>query len=93
MILILQILFHEPNMKKMDKTKKKNICDVDKIIPDVSGLVKKTDFKTKVTEIESKIPINSNLVKKTNFSSTVTEIEGKIPNVSNLVKKQTITLN
>ena len=31
---------------------------------DVSSLVKKTDFNTKVTEIESKIPDASSLVKK-----------------------------
>ena len=30
--------------------------NVDKKIPDVSGLVKKTDFNSKITEIEVKIP-------------------------------------
>ena len=55
-------------------------------IPDVSSLVKKTDFNTKVTEIEGKIPDLTNLVKKTDFNTKVTEIEGKIPDVSNLIK-------
>ena len=32
------------------------ISKVDKKIPDVSGLVKKTNFHAKVTEIEGKIP-------------------------------------
>ena len=37
---------------------------VENKIPDVSSLVKKTDFNTKVTAIEGKIPDVSSLVKK-----------------------------
>ena len=37
---------------------------VENKIPDVSILVKKTDFNTEVTEIEGKIPDVSSLVKK-----------------------------
>ena len=52
-------------------------------IPDTSGLVKKTDYNTKITEIEGKIPDISNLATKT----ALTTVENKIPNISNLVKK------
>ena len=37
---------------------------VENKVPDVSSLIKKTDFNTKVTEIEGKIPNVSSLVKK-----------------------------
>ena len=37
---------------------------VENEIPDVSSLVKKTDFNTKVTEMEGKISEVSSLVKK-----------------------------
>ena len=33
-------------------------------IPDTSGVVKKTDYNSKITKIEDKIPIISGLVKK-----------------------------
>ena len=61
----------------------KNISDVDKKIPDTSGLVKKTNFSSKITEIENKIPSISGLAP--NYA--LTAVENKIPNVSNLVKK------
>ena len=51
--------------------------------PDVRGLVKKTDFNTKVTEIDGKIPSISGLP----TNSALTVVENKIPNVSNLVLK------
>ena len=53
-------------MMQMKKRSKKN--------PGTCGLVKKTDYNTKITEIEVKIPL--------------TAVENKLPNVSNLVKKQ-----
>ena len=53
--------------------------ELEKKIPDVSNLVK----KTKVTELESKIPDISNLATK----AALTTVENKIPSVSNLVKK------
>ena len=52
-------------------------------ILDTSGLVKKTDYNTKIPEIESKIPDISNLATKT----ALTSVENKIPDISNLVKK------
>ena len=57
------------------------IIKIDRQIPDVSGLVKKTDFNAKVTEIEDKIPS----ILATN--SALTAVENKIPDVSSLVKK------
>ena len=42
--------------------------------PDVSSLVKKTDFNTKVTEIEGKIPDASSLVKKTDYATDIANI-------------------
>ena len=53
--------------------------ELEKKIPDVSNLVK----KTKLTELENKIPDISNLATKT----ALTTVENKIPSVSNLVKK------
>ena len=53
-------------------------------IPDTSGLVKKTDYNTKITEIEGKIPDTSNLATKT----ALTTVENKRPDVSGLVKKE-----
>ena len=53
--------------------------ELEKKIPDVSNLVK----KTKLTELENKIPDVSNLATKT----ALTAVENKIPSVSNLVKK------
>ena len=52
-------------------------------MPDISGLVKKTDFNTKVTEIKGKTPSISSLA----TNSALTAVENKKPNVSNLVKK------
>ena len=44
-------------------------------IPDVSSLVKKTDFNTKVTEIEGKIPDVSSLVKKADYATEIANIK------------------
>ena len=43
---------------------------------DTSGLVKKTDYNTKITKIEDKIPDSSSFVKKTDYNTKITEIEG-----------------
>ena len=40
---------------------------------DTSGLVKKTDYNTKISEIEVKIPDTSGLVKKTDYNAKITE--------------------
>ena len=53
--------------------------ELEKKIPDVSDLVK----KTKLTELENKIPDVSGLATK----SALTAVENKIPGVSSLVKK------
>ena len=68
--------------------------DTDKLkienkISDTSGLVKKTDYNTKITVIEGKIPSISNFATKT----ALTAVENKIPSISsisNLVKKKQI---
>ena len=48
---------------------------VENKIPNVSSLVKKTDFNTKVTEIEGKIPDVSSLVIKTDYATEIAGIE------------------
>ena len=57
------------------------INKIDKKIPDVSDLVKKTD--SKITEVDGKIPSITGLA----TSSALTTVENKIPDVNNLVKK------
>ena len=58
---------------------------------DTSGLVKKTDYNTKITEIEGKIPDTSGLVKKTDYNTKITEIEGNIPDITGLATKTALT--
>ena len=50
---------------------------------DTSGLVKKTNYNTKIIEVEGKIPHVNSLATKT----ALTTVEHKIPNVSSLVNK------
>ena len=57
-----------------------------KKLPDTSGLVIKTDCKTKITEIEDKIPSISGLA----TNAALTTVENKIPNINSLVKKKQI---
>ena len=64
----------------------KLVAKVDNI--DTSGLVKKTDYNTKISEIEDKIPDTSSFVKKTK----ITEIEGKLPDISGLATKNASTI-
>ena len=80
------------NVIKMMLLKKlydKLVNKVDNI--DTSGLVKKTDYNTKISEIEDKIPDTSDLVKKIDYNTKITEIEGKIPDISGLATKTTLT--
>ena len=56
-----------------------------------SGLVKKTDYNTKITKIEDKIPDSNSFVKKTYYNTKITEIEGKIPDISDLATKPALT--
>ena len=51
---------------------------VENKIPDISSLVKKTDFNTKATEIESKIPDVSSLVKKTDLDARLKKISDRV---------------
>ena len=59
------------------------INKIDRKIPDVSDVVKKTDFNSEIAEIEGKIPSITGLA----TSSALPAVENKIPNVSSLVKK------
>ena len=74
------------NVVKNDVVKKtvydKLVAMVDNI--DTSGLVKKTDYNTKISEIEDKIPDSSSFVKKTDYNTKITETEDKIPDISGL---------
>ena len=67
----------------------KLVAEVDNI--DTSGLVKKTDYNTKITEIEHKIPDTTSFVKKTDYNTKITEIKGKIPDISGLATKTALT--
>ena len=72
--------------KKYDINKSdlgKKISNADKKILDISRLVEKTNYNTKITEIENKIPSISLLA----TNSTLTAVENKIPDISSLVKK------
>ena len=51
------------------------INKIDEKIPDVVGLVKKTDFNTKVTDIDSKLPDVSSLVNKTDYATEIANIK------------------
>ena len=56
-----------------------------------SGLVKKTDYNTKISEIEDKISNSSSFVKKTDYNTKITEVEGEIPDISGLATKTALT--
>ena len=60
--------------------------ELEKKIPDTSGLVKKTDYIAKSSDIESKIP-------SINSKSALTAVENKMPDVSSLVKKTRLFKN
>ena len=62
---------------------KDKISKIDKKIPDVSSLFKKTDFNAKIHGVEGKIPSMTGLA----ANSELTADENKIPNVITLVKK------
>ena len=70
------------NTDKSDVENK--ISGANKKNPDISGLVKKTDFNAKITEIVSKIPSISSLA----TSGALYAVENKIPDVNSLVKKK-----
>ena len=57
---------------------------IDKKVPDISDLVRKTDFNAKITEVEGIIPSITGL----GTNSALTTIENKILDVSSSVKKK-----
>ena len=70
-----------------DQRLKKKIKDVHKKIPNVFGLVKKTDYNTNVTRIGKKIPIVAGSMATAVLNTKATEIEYKIPDITDLVTK------
>ena len=81
----------EDKIDKIDKkipdisglASKTALTAVESKIPDVSTLVKKTNFDSKITEVEGKIPNISSLA----TNSALTTVENKIPDVTNLITK------
>ena len=67
----------------------KIVAKVDNI--DTSGLVKNTDYNTKITETEDKIPDSNSFGKKTDYNTKIIEIEGRIPDISGLATKKALT--
>ena len=90
-ILILQDLLKKTNMRKMGQILKIKLVRQTKKIPDVSSLVKKTDFNTKVTEIEGKIPNAGGFLLTSVFNSKINEVENEIPYIKNLANKTGVT--
>ena len=67
------------------------ISKIDKKIPDVSRLVKKTDYSSKITELENKIRNVSGFLLTSVFNSKVIAVENKIPDIKNLASKTEVT--
>ena len=53
------------------------------LISNISGLIKKIDYNSKISEIKGKIPSITGLA----ATAALTAAEHKIPDISNLVKK------
>ena len=64
----------------------KNFGDVDKEIPDVSGLVTTAVFNIKIGKVESKIPDANCLLTTTALNTNIGEVENKISYVTDSVK-------
>ena len=75
---VLKTKYEKDGSDFEDKVRK-----IDKKIPDVSDLVKKTDFISKISEVEGKIPIITGLA----TNSALTAVKNKIPDVSSSVRK------
>ena len=73
-------------------TNKKNleqkIRDVDKKMPDTSGLVTTTVLNTEFNEVEDKIPNTSNLVTTIVLNTKTSELENKFPDNSKYITTQ-----
>ena len=65
----------------------KKIGDVDKKIPEVTGLVTTTVLDTKIGEVENQIPDTGALVTTTVLDTKIGEVQKKIPDVSGFFKK------
>ena len=87
MILILQTCYRYYKYEKYGSDLEDKISKTDKKLPDVSSLVKKTNYSTKVTELENKIPIVSGFLLTSVFNSKITELENKVPGIKNLASK------
>ena len=59
-------------------------------IPDISALVKKTDYNAKITETENKIPDICSLAKKTDYDVKITEND--IKNLLIIIMKNILLL-
>ena len=81
--MILPILLKTTKYEKVRSDFEDKINKVHKKIPDVSGLVQKTEYNSKITEIEGKMPNTTGLA----TTSALTAVENKIPDVSSLVKR------
>ena len=75
------------NIDTSDYVLKTNFPGLENKIPNTSGLVKKTDYNSKITEIENKIRDTSGLATKT----ALTTVENKIPSINNLATKTVLT--
>ena len=65
----------------------KKIGDVDKKIPDTSGLVITTVLNTKISEVENKIPNNDKYITTPEFSKLTAESFARRLTQTNLVSK------
>ena len=68
-----------------DKSVLKKINDDSKKIPDTGGLVKKTDYDTKITDLDYEIPSITDLA----TTAALNAVDNRISDVSNLVEKNT----
>ena len=64
-------------------------------MPDISALIKKSDYNTKIAEIESKYVSNTgfdsklaqaNVITKINFDAKIIELENNIKNYKHLIR-------
>ena len=65
----------------------KKIGDVDKKIPDASGLVTTTVLNTKISKVTNKIPDTSNSVTTNAFDIKISEVENKFPDHANILHR------
>ena len=77
------------NQYNTNKTKfREKNRDVDKKIPDTSGLVTTTVLNTKINEVENKILDASSLMTTTVLNTKIVEIENKIPDHAKYITTQ-----